>query len=639
LLAAIIVQEIRYFVIYFAIHFKPMKKILPNLALLLITSGAVSSAYCQTAETALTQWMEGNFKQAKNTAADVIVADKNNALAYMVRSGGYLSGNNATAAQADAEKAIKLSPDNGVYLAQLAECYKGQNNMPLAKKQAEKAIGLLRSPRSGLEYFMRALMWRIRSGTDEALADLTKAIELNPRYARAYAKRAGIYLDKDQTGLAMGDLSKAIGINAQYAYPYYLRGVIYHNQQQYDQAVAEYTKSITLDAQASDSYFNRAVVYRIQHKYDLALADYSKALEITPKDADVFGNRGNVYVDQQKYDLALADYNKAIELDPAKANFFVFRGNVYRTKQQTDLALKDHNKAIELEPKNPDGYLARGVDYYSIKEEDKAMVDLKKVVELDPRSSYGYMYMGFVHHNKQQYNDAIACYTKAIEYNPNNLDAYNNRAAVYDVTGNTKQANLDRKKYSDLGGTLTATGTSGKKILYPGSTFDAALAKAALGRGLAAIRGRACSKYDGLRFDAAGATVILLPVTPYFEEWYALREKKESNTTSVYMSQEAWQCRIEAVADAEGRFVFEGLKPGKYFIQVIHNFNQLKTAKVYNGSDTWQNGPVMQTTNYYYLQDYTVERSARFEKFVEIKEENEAKKITLTSGLIKSCAL
>ena len=47
----------------------------------------------------------------------------------------------------------------------------------------------------------------------------------------------------------------------------------------------------------------------------------------------------------------------------------------------------------------------------------------------------------------------------------------------------------------------------------------------------------------------------------------------------------------------------------------------------------------MQTTNYYYLKDYTVERSARFEKFVEIDEKGETKKITLTSGLIKSCAL
>jgi tetratricopeptide (TPR) repeat protein len=634
-----IVLEIRDFITYFAFHFKPMKRFPRFLGMLLVTSSAVSSTYAQTAETALTQWMEGNFKQAKSTAADAIAADKNNALAYLVHSGGLLFEFNATAAQADVEKAIKISPNNALFQAQLAECYKAQSNMPQAKKQAEKVVGLLRSPRSGMEYFMRASMENIQSKPDDALADFTKALEMNPRYVRAYAKRAGLYFDKNQMDLAMADLSKAIDINAQYGYPYYLRGLIYHNQQQYDQAIAEYTKNIKYDALSGDAYFNRAVIYRIQKKFDLAIADYNKVLELTPKDADVYGNRGNIYYDQQKYDLAMVDYNKAIELNPTKATYYVSRGNGYRTKQQMDLAFKDHNKAIELNPKYGYAYQARGEDYYSTKEDDKAMVDFKKSVELDPRSSYGYMYMGFIHHNKQQYNDAIICYTKAIEYNPNNLDAYNNRAAVYDALGNTKQASLDRKKYSDLGGTIPASGTPGKKILYPGSTFDAAVAKAALSRGLATIKGRACSKYDGLRFDAAGAKVILMPVTPYLDEWYKLREKKESKTTWVYMSDEAYKYRIEAVADAEGRFIFEGLKPGKYLVQVIHNFNQAKTAKVYDGSSSWQNGPVMQTTNYYYLQDYTVERSARFEKFVEIDEESETKKITLTSGLIKSCAL
>lgn len=616
-----------------------MKRFARFLGMLLVTGSTVSATNAQTAETALMQWMEGNFKQAKSTAADVIAADKNNALAYLVHSGGLLYDGNATAAQADVEKAIKLSPNNALFQAQLAECYKAQSNMPQAKKQAEKAMALLRSPKTGMEYFMRAVLENIQENPEDALADFTKTVEMNPRYVRAYAKRAGLYFDRNHLDLAMSDLSKAIEINAQYGYPYYLRGLIYHNQQQYDQAIAEYTKNIKYEASPGDAYFNRAVIYRIQKKYELAIADYNKVLEWTPKDADVYGNLGNIYYDRQQYDQAMTDYNKAIELNPAKANYYVSRGNVYRTRQQTDLALKDHNKAIELNPKYSYAYQARGEDYYSTKEDDKAMADFKRSVELDPHSSYGYMYMGFIHHNKQQFNDALACYTKAIEYDPNNLDAYNNRAAVYDVLGNTKQANLDRKKYSELGGTITASGTSGKKILYPGSTFDAAIARAALGRGLATIKGRACSKYDGLRFDAAGAKVILMPVTPYLEEWYKLREKKESKTTWVYMSEEAYKYRIEAVADAEGRFVFEGLKPGKYFVQVIHNFNQLKTAKVYDGSSTWQNGPVMQTTNYYYLQDYTVGRSARFEKFVEIDEESETKKITLTSGLIKSCAL
>ncbi|WP_315815350.1 hypothetical protein [Paraflavitalea speifideaquila] len=57
------------------------------------------------------------------------------------------------------------------------------------------------------------------------------------------------------------------------------------------------------------------------------------------------------------------------------------------------------------------------------------------------------------------------------------------------------------------------------------------------------------------------------------------------------MSTEANQYRIQAYADRDGRFVFEGLKPGKYFIQIIHSFNQAKTSRIYTGSTVSQHGP------------------------------------------------
>ena len=66
---------------------------------------------------------------------------------------------------------------------------------------------------------------------------------------------------------------------------------------------------------------------------------------------------------------------------------------------------------------------------------------------------------------------------------------------------------------------------------------------------------------------------------------------------------------------------------------MIHNFNQLKTNRVYTGSNN--NGQVI--TNYYQDQDYVVERSERVERFVEIKKDGEIKKIGLSKGLIKGC--
>lgn len=611
------------------------------LFLYLITTGILCPSFAQTgpnADLALSQLLEGNFQMAKKTANDVLTTDKNNALAYAVRGAGEIFDNKMPAAQADLERAVMLSPDNGVFNAMLADCYWIQNNTATAKKTAEKAIGLLRAPKTSMDYFTRALANMVLEKPDDAVADYSKAIELNPRNVRAIAKRGLIYNNKKQLDLAKADFNKAIELNPRFLVPFYYRGNIYLNQQKGELAIADYTKVVEADPAYADAWFNRAVAYKQLGKYEQALADYNKYIQLYPKDFDAYNNRGHVYFVQEKYDDAIVEYTKAIELAPKVSISYVFRGNCYGRKDQVENAVRDHTKAIEVDPKQIDGYLQRGHIFYRTKMLAEANKDYSKVVEIDPKSATGYLYLGFIHHDKQHFQEAITNYNKAIELDPKNMYAWQNRAEAFEAIGNSKQADLDRKKFADLGGQLNASGGSTRKSIYPLGTFDPALAKAALERGLSTIRGKACTKVDGGIFYASGVKVVLYPVTPYLQEWYDLREKKEGKKTGVYMSNEANEYSIEATADSEGRFEFRGLKPGKYFIQVIHSFNQLKTARIYTGSDVSQNGPVRTTTNFYYDQDYTVARSKRLEKFVEIKEDGENKKITMANGLIKSCA-
>jgi len=60
----------------------------------------------------------------------------------------------------------------------------------------------------------------LRNDTNEAIEDLTKAIELNPRYAEAYAGRGTAKADKrDFTG-AIEDFTIAIELQPSYAMAY-----------------------------------------------------------------------------------------------------------------------------------------------------------------------------------------------------------------------------------------------------------------------------------------------------------------------------------------------------------------------------------------------------------------------------------
>ena len=384
----------------------------------------------------------------------------------------------------------------------------------------------------------------------------------------------------------------------------------------------------------SDAFYNRGNKYYEDQKYDLAIADYTKAIALNPKFLDAYLSRGVCYKKKEQYTEAFADYAKVIQLNPKEPAVYKNQGIIYEIQKNYELAVTNYTKAIELGGKQyPELYVFRGNIYFDLEKPDLALADYQISIKLLPKDATGYNNVGYVYSTKENFSQAITYYTKAIEIDPKYLLAYTGRAYCYDAIGNTKLADLDRKKYSDLGGKISATSANTKRSIYPQGTFDAALAQSALSRGLSRIEGRACSKIDNRIFTAAGTKVILFPVTPYLQEWYALREKKEGKKASVYMSKEANKYAIEAFTDGDGRFAFEGLKPGKYFIQMIHNFNQLKTNRVYTGSNN--NGQVI--TNYYQDQDYVVERSERVERFVEIKKDGEIKKIGLSKGLIKGC--
>lgn len=616
-----------------------MKRIVHLLSILIMLAGVTFTASARqnaTTDNALALFMEGQFAKAKSLSAEAMQADRKNAWAYAIHARTLMVDNELAKAQVEMQEAIRLNPDNGVFYAFQAACYQFQDNPDQSAKIFEKALRLLGSPKTAIEYYARGITNESMKKEDAALADYTKSIELNPRFALSYVKRARIYSARQQDEIT--DYSKAIAINPNYTGAYFPRGNAYYSKQLYDQAIADFSKVLERDPRDVDAYFNRGVAYKKKGEFDPALADYAKVIELSPKDASIYGNRGNIYFLMEKPDLAYNDYSKAIELDPKKAMYYVSRGNIYVRWEQWDAALKDYNNAIQLDPDNADAYLERGNIYLNNKQQPElASADFNKVIAINPKYSNGYLNLGVVQHNKQQYSEAIANYTKAIEADPNNQLAYFNRADAYEAIGNNKQANIDRKKYADLGGKLQASAGKSRQEIFPQGTFDAKLAETALGRGLSRIVGIACTKRDGLIFPAAGVKVVLFPVTPYLEEWYELREKKEGKKTGVFMSKEANRYAIEATTGSDGRFAFEGLKPGKYFIQLIHSFNQLKTARVYTGSYTAQNGPVMETTNYYYDQDYTVARAQRLERFVEIKEDGDTKKVRLANGLIKSC--
>ncbi len=132
-------------------------------------------------------------------------------------------------------------------------------------------------------YYYRALVYTQMERFENALQDLTKALEQQPHFPQAYAARASVYLSLDRPASAVEDLNKALQMG------------------------------LTDDATV---YLNRGLAYFQLDMYDLAEKDFRKALSMTPDSAAVHFNLGTLYLQRGDEEKALEHLNRAIQLDP-----------------------------------------------------------------------------------------------------------------------------------------------------------------------------------------------------------------------------------------------------------------------------------------------------------------------------------
>ncbi|MFJ1378264.1 hypothetical protein ACILPE_06685 [Capnocytophaga canimorsus] len=183
-----------------------------------------------------------------------------------------------------------------------------------------------------------------------------------------------------------------------------------------------------------------------------------------------------------------------------------------------------------------------------------------------------------------------------------------------------------------------------QKQVFPKEKFDAKDAENKLAYGNSTIKGvavtreyahtRGIKEFTGEKHLAPKGTVVMLfPVTDYFKAYYKLRNKyKESIKYVAAISAEAFSYRIETQVGDNGEFVFEKMKPGKYYIETT-SFQYSGTAVGHReiGRTHYWNGlghykgydPIYEKYNYNYT-GVAVESA-----FVEIKKDGEIKKIKL----------
>ena len=278
---------------------------------------------------------------------------------------------------------------------------------------------------------------------DEALADLTRWLELRPRDAGAYRRRAALYTELKQDRRADGDLSMANRINPNGADWHHDRGHRYWKAGQHAKAAAE----------------------------------FSRAIELRPSNAHILGHRGHVHFELEQYDKAVADLSRAVNLDASDANAWNNRAAVFGRLGRLDEAVADYSKAIELAPGNAVYWGNRGYSYMKLSAFSKAAVDYSKAIELKPEEDKYWSSRGHAHAQCGRWDAATADFTRAIELN-SEVAHYSFCHAMAELAsgnigGYVEACRRMTQRFADMSG-ASATWTAWACAVAPGAITDAA---------------------------------------------------------------------------------------------------------------------------------------------------------------------
>jgi len=260
------------------------------------------------------------------------------------------------ATASDAPKKADDEPATAEALARRGAAFAARHDYEHALADLTRACEL--DPNNPEYLFQRGVVrWR-NSEADLALADFNRVLELNSDYVPALMDRAELRIRSKDISGARADLDSVDRVAAKQADVRYELAIEYQRADIMDSAIVQFetwTLSHAVDskfpAALNNLCFSRAVVGQ---NLDKALSNCNQALKLaakaSPFNASVLNNRGLVWLRLGDYPKSIADFDACLKLSPKFAWSLYGRGVAKIREKDTAVGEADVADAVKLEP-------------------------------------------------------------------------------------------------------------------------------------------------------------------------------------------------------------------------------------------------------------------------------------------------
>ncbi len=298
-------------------------------------------------------------------------------------------------------------------------------------KQLQSLINLTQAqPNDANAYFNLGVYYFQNSQFSEALAPLSKTVELNPQDDEAHVVLGAVYLQVGKNDRAEKEFKQALKINPKNIDAQNNLSLVYFTQERYNDAVTNYQLSLKIDPNNIPALNNLANVYVKLNKADEAVDLYKRVIKLRPDDAQLYDRLAQLYFDNNRYDDVIRMYDHSKGEIPDNDKMFTNLGFAYLYKNDLKDANRYLQKGLGLNPGNPENYYGLGLIAYRQANLDLAVHQFKEALKIKKTHEPSLFQLAITYEDKGDYSHALYYYKKLYRINPKNYRVLKNYKAV-----------------------------------------------------------------------------------------------------------------------------------------------------------------------------------------------------------------
>ncbi|MFH0729728.1 MAG: tetratricopeptide repeat protein [Pseudomonadota bacterium] len=247
-------------------------------------------------------------------------------------------------AQKNFDEAVKLNPSllpMVHYDIALANCKK--SNWAEAIREFEAALKL--KPNDMMFLFNLANAYQANRQLDKSIQVYEKLIDSNKGLYWAHFNLGTLYEQTGNIDRAIEQHEKASELNPKLPIIYLNTGNLYSAKNLLDKAITAYEKVISLDPKNFQAHNNLGLMYIRKGLLDNAIEEFNKTIELNPHFDEALVNLGSVYMYRKDPVNAIPMFQKALEINPSIPQGLINIAVAYRDTNQFALAMQYAEKA------------------------------------------------------------------------------------------------------------------------------------------------------------------------------------------------------------------------------------------------------------------------------------------------------